>query len=120
MKQTFFLFLSCLFAFNCMAQTPVPITEGGEDNAEDRDIDHRSLTVLPTVAHDGNVLYLFSDICIENLQVIVTDATGSEVYSTIITLLGNKTILLPELPNGNYSIELFYEEKYLYGYFTIE
>lgn len=111
-------FLGAIIAccFYCMAtETPIVL----ESEPEDWERDKRSLTIIPSASHDGNILYLSSDLSISDLQVIIRDENGNVVYSSTVVLSERMALVLP-VEAGNYSIELLYGEEYLYGYFSIE
>lgn len=120
MKKIFTLFIYCLIAFNCMAEdTTITLVEN-DGNRDERGEDNRSLTIYPTASHNENILMLHSNACIENLQVLIIDTTGNVVYSNVITLIGESTLLLPNLSEGIYHLNLYYGDVYLYGNFKIE
>jgi hypothetical protein len=52
---------------NCLAQEIIILLY--RDAPKDQTIDDRSLSMEPTVSHDRNVIYIHSDIAIENMQI---------------------------------------------------
>lgn len=84
-------------------------------------VELRSLTFIPTVTHDGNILYIYSTIPLENLQVVVTDLSTGELFhfDNITTSYGQPYILLLNEKNSNYKIELNIGQTYYCGYFEI-
>lgn len=121
MKHLFILLLT-LISSTCFAQqttttTDIPLQGGGK---EEWPIDNRSLVITPKASHDGNILYLSADACISDMQIVVKDAAGNVVFSTVTTLLGQATFVLSDVSSGDYFIELQYGDQYLYGWFSIE
>ncbi len=117
MKQ---LLLGCLFALVCIN------TFGEGVNIElHKDIKNpetRSLSIMPTATHDGNTISIYyADYLLANLQITVKDLFGNTVYSNVISISYNKpySFLLKNLESGEYMLELSYENKLLYGYFSL-
>lgn len=83
--------------------------------------ERRSLILPPTVTHDGNILYIYSTISLENLQVVVTDLSTGEMFhfDNITTSYGQPYILLLNEKNSNYKIELNIGQTCYCGYFEI-
>ena len=83
--------------------------------------DRRSVSCIPTITHDNNIFHIYSDIIIENLHITVRDATGMIFYSDIVTVsnVQRYSLIIDNIEEGNYIIELNHEDKYLYGYFNI-
>lgn len=82
----------------------------------------RSLTFPPTVTHDGNILHIYSDIPLDNLQVIITDLSTDNafIYDNITVLRGQPyTLLLENTDSGTYKIELKVEDTSYYGFFDL-
>ena len=123
MKHLFIILFSliCSAGFAQETTTEIPLQNGGGGGGkEEIGPDNRSLVVTPTASHVGNVLYLSSEVCITDMQIIVKDATSNVIFSTVTTLFGQTIFTLPELSPGDYSIELLYGDRYLYGWFSIE
>ena len=91
MKRLLLILICFLFCRNCIAQEmPIQLYH---DYNDDRVKDKRSLSMEPTVSHDRNVIYIHSDIVIENMQI-----TGEKEFT----------------------IELSYKDINLQGHFTID
>lgn len=77
---------------------------------------------MPIVTHDNNILYIYSNILIKDLQVTIKDSYDNLIHSEITSLYVDKTItiLLNNLTAGEYKIELVSENESLFGYFFIE
>jgi len=84
-------------------------------------VELRSLTLPPTVTHDGNILYIYSDIPLENLQVVVTDLSTGEMlhFDNITTSYGQPYILFLNEKKGNYKIELNIGQTCYWGFFNL-
>ena len=87
---------------------------------QDCSFDNRSITFTPTASHDGNLFYIHSYICIENLQITVKDVDGNIVYSDLAYLPAGNTLslVLDVVPGEEYVIELAYGDTFLFGRFT--
>lgn len=86
---------------------------------EEKDLpDPRSLTLLPTAFIDGQVLTLsFVTSC--SFEVSVVDASGVVIYTSTYNAQG-AVITLPDLPAGDYMLEIE-DTNHLYsGEFEIE
>ena len=86
---------------------------------EEKDLpDPRSLTLLPTAFIDGQVLTLsFVTSC--SFEVSVVDASGVVIYTSTYNAQG-AVITLPDLPAGDYMLEIE-DDAHLYsGEFEIE
>lgn len=84
--------------------------------------EYRSLTFTPTVTHDGNILHIYSDIPLDNLQVTITDLSTDNafIYDNITVLRGQPyTLLLENTDGGTYKIELKVEDTSYYGFFDL-
>lgn len=77
----------------------------------------RSILSVPVLTHDDNLLFIYSDVPLENLQVQVEDEFGNVVYvDNVSVAAGQKySFMLEGLFSGNYMIELFCGEKSLWG-----
>lgn len=80
--------------------------------------DPRSLTQLPTASIDGQVLTIdFASSC--TFEVSIIDASGAVVYTGAYSAQG-AVITLPNLPTGEYELEIE-DTNHLYcGEFSIE
>lgn len=83
--------------------------------------DLRSIVIEPTAAIDGSNISIYSVITIQNVQVSVKDMMGSVIYSTTITIPADQhySFTLDGAENGDYMLEVTYEDKHFYGYFTL-
>lgn len=82
----------------------------------------RSLTFPPTVTLDGNILRIYSDVPLDNLQATITDlSTGNAFrYDNITVLPGQPyTLFLEDAESGTYKIELKVGHVSYYGLFEL-
>lgn len=82
----------------------------------------RSLTYIPTVTHDDNILYIYSDISLENLQVTITDlSTGTIFHFNDINVFYSQPYILHlnYIGSGNFKIEIDLKGTRYYGYFEL-
>lgn len=111
------LFLACpLFA----DEEPIDMDEEPSTdswNRGDRSIDYR-----PLVSHDGDILYIYSEVPLVGLRVMLKDMNGMIVYSNVASIASKEKIALPlMIRSGSYIIELneSCSHNVLYGYITI-
>lgn len=86
------------------------------------DIERRSMAYAPTVTHDDNAIYIYSNTSLENLQVIITNLSTKASFN-----FGNISIwkeqpyilYLNSMESGNYKIEIAIKSNNFYGYFDI-
>lgn len=84
--------------------------------------ERRSLTFTPTVTHDGNILHIYSEIPLDNLQVTITDLSTDNTFSydNIIVLYGQPyALFLDNADSGTYKIELKIGYISYYGFFDL-
>ncbi|WP_455587319.1 DUF3244 domain-containing protein [Bacteroides sp.] len=88
---------------------------------KDTKIDKRSLSIKPTVTHDENTIYIYSNIPIENLQIIIKDTYDNSIYLETATILPEHihSFTLNNVENGEYKIELTSTNESFYGYFLL-
>ena len=79
--------------------------------------DTRSASCIPTITHDGNTLYIYSDIVLDDLHIIIKDTTGTILYSSTVTISNTQrySFTIDNMNVGEFLIELTHENKYLYG-----
>lgn len=81
MKRLLIIICSCLLYIGlCSAKTKIYL-ERKQKNAQTR-----SLVTAPTANHEGNTIYLQSDVSIKELQVTVKDEKGNIISSEFISL----------------------------------
>ncbi|WP_294611942.1 DUF3244 domain-containing protein [uncultured Bacteroides sp.] len=83
--------------------------------------DKRSIPYIPKVFHDGNAIYIYSEIILDCLQVTILNEFQSIVYSDAVTIFDNRVFSFPlnNIREGEiYTIELTNSEYSLWGLFT--
>ena len=98
---------------NCLAQEIIILLY--RDAPKGQTIDDRSLSMEPTVSHDRNVIYIHSDIAIENMQITIRDK-----YKDIIYTSQNYSFSFNSPGEKEFTIELSYKDINLQGHFTID
>lgn len=98
--------------------------EGNEDikvTENHLESDRRSITYLPQLSHDGNIVYMYSAICFENMQVTILNESGETVYSDILDISENQWYIFNMSTNqvGMYTIELTNTEHSFWGQFLL-
>lgn len=89
-----------------------------KENVDDWVKDDRSLPIMPTATHDGNIISIYSDMPIEKLEIAIKDTYKNIIHSAIIIGYSKcHTFELPRLPKGKYTIELTIGEESFYGHF---
>lgn len=75
---------------------------------------------VPTVRYDEANVFVSADTLIYNVTVIVRDCNGNMIYCGKTTVSpADSHINLPRRYQGQkYKVELYYDDKYLYGYFN--
>lgn len=91
------------------------------DYMSDKSYDNRSIRLEPTASHDGNLFYIHSYVCIENLQVTIKDVDGNVVYTDITVVPAGQTysFTFDATEGGEYTLELSYGDDFLYGNFEL-
>lgn len=111
------LFLVCpLFA----DEEPIDMDE--EPSTDRWNRGNRSIDYRPLVSHDGDILYIYSEVPLVGLRVMLKDMNGMIVYSNVASIASKEKIALPlMIGSGSYIIELneSCSHNVLYGYMTI-
>lgn len=91
------------------------------DILAESDFDKRSVSVLPTGFYDGKSIYIYSSIFIENIEVTVKDGNGDIVYSDVTRIPAGQSysFALDAVTGEEYTIELAYGDRFLYGNFEL-
>lgn len=80
----------------------------------------RSISYLPIITQDNNILYIYSDIPMEDAVLTIKDEYNNIIISSIITVFPNQgSTFMLTINSGNYIIELEYEDNYYYDYFEV-
>ena len=119
-SQAIFLpkFLIVLVSISIYANEPIYLSyiDKGENIG-----DERSLSIVPTASHDGNVITIYSEKTLEGVGIYVVDAQGVILYSAEESaLLGNYTFALDGHPKGTLMLVIQTNEEYYEGEFSLE
>lgn len=119
MKHFLFSCICLIFCTNSFAETI--FIQLYKNNDKTQVIDKRSLSIKPTVTHDGNTIHIYSNIPIENLQIIIKDTYDNSIYLETATILPEHihSFTLNNVENGEYKIELTSTNESFYGYFLL-
>ena len=91
------------------------------NNDSDRIKDERSLSIVPTASHDGNVITIYSGKTLEDVGIYVVDVHGGILYSAKeSTLIGNYTFALDGNPKGTLMLVIQTSDEYYEGEFSLE
>ena len=91
------------------------------NNDSDRIKDERSLSIVPTASHDGNVITIYSGKTLEDVGIYVVDVHGGILYSAKeSTLVGNYTFALDGNPKGTLMLVIQTSDEYYEGEFSLE
>ncbi|MCM1108447.1 MAG: hypothetical protein NC388_05245 [Clostridium sp.] len=115
MKKKFFVLSSMVMMF-CMgiyAQKRT-VTLHNDDLTEDE-----RYYETPVVNYDDNTVSIFADTLIYSATVVVRDGSGRVIHQEQIVITPNETELniAKEQLAGKSSVEVYYDDKRLYGYF---
>lgn len=74
---------------------------------------------IPTINYDENSVVISADTLIYNVTVVIKDKCGNVIYSCVTTVnSAGIQVNIPQVYNNDkYAIELYYDDKYLYGFF---
>lgn len=74
---------------------------------------------VPTINYDDNTVTISADTLINNATVVIKDADGNVIHEEKTTVTpAEKNINLPQSGQREKSVvELYYDDKCLYGYF---
>lgn len=83
--------------------------------------DVRSIPIEPSASHDGNTIYLYSDVPLDEVQVTIKDGIGQIISSETIAIFPQQpyTFSIGNIENGIYTLELNDGKEEYYGYFEI-
>lgn len=118
MKHLILGCISLLVCFNCLAgEVRINLYK------DKRSINRRSISIIPTVTYDGNVISLYSDnVTFENLEMTVKNSIGQIVYHSFLTVKAGEPCFCPlyNLEQEEYSVELSIKNDLYCGNFLVE
>lgn len=108
-----FIFIIC--PCSLYSQTTIKITQK-KWNAEEE----RSLSYLPLLRQEGDIITIYSDVLLEDLLIEIRDLSGTLISQDIITVPAGTTysIDITNLTSGDYTFKISQEGKYIIGYFN--
>ena len=115
------LFLSCiclLLCLNSWSGSPVKLEK--KEAAGEKQYEVPISNVF--IEQERNTFCISSNIPIYNLMIIIKDNTGDIVYTNIISIYSGQpyTLVLPNMDDGKYTIDLISSEYKLSGDFYID
>lgn len=115
MKKLSLTMLSFLFAF-CSWATEIPLSDGPEHWEIGKP--QHAPALLPSADYDDGVLTIYSPYAIEDMTIIIKDADGVVLYSTMVDVSSTAIIALPSGILGSMAtLEIIYGDHHLYGEF---
>lgn len=82
--------------------------------------EERSISIVPTASLNENTLCVYTNLPIEDLQIVVTDSYNNIVYSNKTTACSRShNFELNTLPKGEYIVELTIGDEKIFGYFSM-
>jgi hypothetical protein len=81
----------------------------------------RSFFDAPTLSHDGNTVFIYSSLPLQDMEVTVTDSSGYVVYNGTLSVEEDQTVSFTFDDTGDetYIIEVSHVGKYLSGSFEL-
>ena len=75
----------------------------------------RSISVVPEISKSGSTIYIYSEVTIPNMSIVISNANGTVVYNNVATINAGTyfPIDLSLLPAGYYTIGLYSGSNYL-------
>lgn len=116
MKKLSLTMLSFLFAFCSWAtEIPMSVTPPGHQG----DITpHHVPALLPSADYEDGILTIYSPYAIEDMTIIIKDANGNVLYSTVVDVANTAVINLPmSILDSMATLEVIYGDYHLYGEF---
>ena len=118
MIRYFFIFVLTVMSLSPAIRAEeviIPITSKVSGN----DDPNRSITNFPTVTMNGNTIYIYSNILLDNLQITIIDEMKNIIYSNNATITNNHpySFTTSYIKNKKYIIEMTYKTIVFYGIF---
>ncbi len=125
MKRLLFTTLvTLLFSSTILAQEiEVPMSEQRVEDKAYWEKGKRARSIISIeVTHDENAVYIYSNVLLDDLQVIIKDSADNEIYSATTTVIPDQrtsiNLLFPG--SGQYKIELNIGDRCYFGYFEVD
>ena len=116
MKKLLLLFVNLLLSVSISADDIPLLPPDGGHNGDP--IPQHAPTLLPSADYTNGVLTIYSIYAIEDMTVIIKDADGEVLYSTMVDVLNTAILYLPtNILNSMATLEIIYGDCHLYGEF---
>lgn len=116
MKKTFLFLISMLISVGISADD-IPLLPPGDGHGPDQKPQHAP-ALLPSADYTNGVLTIYSIYAIEDMTVIIKDADGEVLYSTMVDVSNTAILYLPTtILNSMATLEIIYDDCHLYGEF---
>lgn len=114
-KTTILAIMAIAFCTSMQAETKT-VTLYNDDNHKE---EHKY--EVPTINYDDKTVTISADTLIKNATVVIKDANGNVIHEEKTTVTPSETII--SLPKAKQKeklvVEIYYDDKYLYGFFEI-
>lgn len=117
-SRSWILLMMSLFLVCPLFADEEPIDMDEEPSTDRWNRGDRSIDYCPFVSHDGDILYIYSEVPLVGLRVTVKDMNGVIVYSNMVSITGKENVKLTLVADvGEYVVELCINNKVWYGLF---
>ena len=119
MKHFYSIFICLVLSISQLAVAENVITDPkGDWGAENE----RTITSAPKLSIDESFLYIYSEKQLNNATISIQNADGNIIYSIVTTIPACQTYSIPvsNLNNGEYSLLLTIDNKYLLATISID
>lgn len=119
MKHLYYLFIFLFFNISQSIIAENVITDPKEDWDKSNE---RTITSTPQLSIDDSFLYIYSEEHLDNVSICIQDNNGNIIYSIVTTIPCCQTYSIPvsNLNNGEYSLLLTIDNKYLLATISID
>lgn len=116
MKKLLLLFVNLLISISISADD-IPLLPPDDGHGPDQKPQHAP-ALQPSADYTNGVLTIYSIYAIEDMTVIIKDADGEVLYSTMVDVLNTAILYLPtNILNSMATLEIIYGDYHLYGEF---
>lgn len=116
MKRFYLLMVGIIFSVSSWAD-PISLTQLPNDYNEDPQ-PHHAPALLPSADYDDGMLSIYSPYAIEDMAIVIKDANGVVLYSTMVDVSNTAIVALPNgIFNSMATLEIIYGDHHLYGEF---
>lgn len=119
-RRTWMLLVMSLFLFYPLFADEEPIDMDEDPDTSKWDEGKISIDYYPLVSHDGNILYIYSDVPLYGLRVTVKDMNGMVIYSNVLSITGGDKVALDlDVIGGEFLLILNDDNRCLCGIFSL-